>query len=257
MNNSPISLSVIIITKNGETHLAEVLAAVRDIAAEIILVDSGSTDRTLEIAQEFNAKIYQTTVWPGFGPQKDYALSLATQDWVFGIDDDEVISDELKESIRAAVNSNEIAAYEIDRITYFCGHWLKHGGRRPDYLVRLFPRQLGQYGHQYIHEQVQLLEDIPVKRLKGITWHYSYDKFEEVLDKLNRDSTGRAVVACEDNKKLPCFAGILFKTFWTFLRIYIFKLGFLDGKYGFIFAIWKAEYVYYKYLKLMLMRRKS
>jgi len=251
-----LPLSVIIITKNAAAYLAQVLNSVQELAQEIVLVDSGSTDATLRIAEDFGAKIYQTSSWPGFGPQKNYALSLATQAWVLALDADEVLSDDLKCSIRRALLKGTSAAYQLERISYFCGAFIQHSGWRPDWVLRLFPRTAAVFSADLVHEKVCLKEALPVQRLAGVLWHYSSPDFETVLNKINDYSSAGAKMCQQQGKSVSLLKAVA-RAFWTFIRVYLFKAGFLDGKYGLMLAIANAEGVYYKYVKYWLLQQKN
>ena len=255
-NAEKLPLSVLIISKNAEAYLGQVLSAVQDLAAEIIVVDSGSTDQTINIAEAFGARVYTTEHWPGFGPQKNYALSLASKDWVLALDTDEVLSDELCNNIRAAVLANKPIAYQLERISYFCGAFMQHSGWRPDWVLRLFPRQAARFSDNLVHEKVMLIEDFPIHKLKGIAWHYSYLDFESVLNKINVYSSAGAQ-ACAKKGKPVSFTQALLRAFWAFMRTYFLKAGFLDGKYGLMLAIANAEVVYYKYVKYLFLSEKK
>lgn len=252
-----MSLSLVIITKNAERKLSEVLSSAQDIATEIIIVDSGSTDRTLEIAENFNAKIYQTEDFPGFGPQKRYALSLATQDWALVLDADEVISPSLKEPIKNAILRNEKKAYKIERSNNYFGKFLKYGVKRPDDILRLFPKGCANWSNKPVHENVELLKKIPIEKLEGVLWHYTCDDFETLLDKQNRYSSLKAEIKHKNKEASKSMFTICLKTLWAFIHVYIIKLGFLEGKHGFIYAVCSAESVYYCYLKLNLLNARE
>lgn len=239
-------LSVIIITKNEAASIKDCLESVAW-ADEIIVVDSGSTDKTVEICESFSAKVYVTD-WPGFGPQKNRAIDYATQTWLLSIDADERVPPELKTEIQAIIQQpNDINGYYIPRLSYYCGQPIHHSGWRPDYTMRLFKSGSGRFKDVLVHETVEI--EGKTAKLKHSFVHYSYENFEEVLDKMNKYSTYSAIQLHQAGKKcaLPT---VILKGLWSFFRTYVFRLGFLDGRKGLMLAISNAETTYYKYLKL-------
>jgi glycosyltransferase involved in cell wall biosynthesis len=248
------NLSVVIITLNEEHAIAECLASVAW-ADEIIVVDSGSTDKTLEICSSYGAVIHCTTEWHGFGYQKNLALSLATKDWVLSLDADERVSDELRAEIIEAINSDkDQAVYRIPRRSSYCGQFIKHSGWSPDYVVRLFPRLAAKFTDDIVHENV--IFSGKLHTVKHPILHISYVDLEEVLNKTNRYSTDGAVKLYNQGKRSSLSKAVL-RGFWAFLRTYFLRLGFLDGRMGFVLAVSNAQTTYYRYLKLMLLNQKK
>jgi glycosyltransferase involved in cell wall biosynthesis len=186
-----LGLSVILITKNEERHLQACLESVR-FADEIIVVDSGSTDRTVEIAQGFGAKVSQTSDWPGFGPQKNRALALATQPWVLSIDADERVTPELQAEIVQVIGAGQYQAFDIPRLSSFCGKPIRHSGWWPDYVLRLFKREAGRFTDVAVHERVET--QAPVAKLKFWLLHDPYENLDALITKINRYS-GEAAAA--------------------------------------------------------------
>ncbi|RZU03037.1 glycosyltransferase family 2 protein [Rivibacter subsaxonicus] len=245
-------LSVVLITKNEARHIEACLASV-GFADEWIVVDSGSSDGTQELARRAGARVIETSDWPGFGPQKNRALAAASGDWVFSIDADERASPELAASIRAAMAAAAgPASYKVSRLSSFCGEWIRHGDWYPDDVLRLFRRGSARFSDDLVHEQV--LADGPVGRLDGELLHESQPSLESCLDKLNRYTSGRALQLHRAGR-----SGSLSKAIahglWAFLRSYVFKRGFLDGRMGFVVAFSIAEGTYYRYLKIWLLAR--
>ena len=242
-----MSLSVILITKNEEANLKDCLESV-SFADEIIVVDSQSSDKTQEIARSFGAKLEITSDWPGFGPQKNRALNLATQDWILSIDTDERVTPELKQEILSAMTSpNAADCYAIPRLSWYCGRFMKHSGWRPDYVDRLFKRGSAKFSDHLVHEG--LLQSGTSGKLKNHFLHYSYRDFSQVLKKVNVYSSAAAQQAFAQGKKGGLGKAIA-HGFWAFFRTYVLRRGFLDGQYGFALAISNAATSYYKYLKL-------
>jgi glycosyltransferase involved in cell wall biosynthesis len=239
-------LSVIIITKNEAFHIGSCLDSV-SWADEIIVLDSGSVDNTVEICQRYTDKVFITD-WPGFGIQKQRALDHAQGDWVFSIDADEVVSPELKAEIQAAMVESSFNGYEIPRLSSYCGKQMRHGGWYPDYVLRLFKRETGCFTDNVVHERIVVQGD--VGQLTVPLLHDAFINLEEVLHKVNSYSSLGANMLYE--KKVSSSLGkAIFKALWTFIRTYGLKAGFLDGRQGLMLAISNAEGTYYKYIKLL------
>ena len=263
---TPLNLSVILITRNEAHHVADCLRSV-DFADEWIVVDAGSTDATREIAERFGARVTVTTDWPGFGAQKNRALAQARGRWVLSIDADERVSDALAASIRRAIaadtsgqeahaSSQDAGAgavgYELSRLSSFCGQWMRHGDWYPDRVLRLFRRGAGRFSDDLVHERLVL--DGPVGRLEGELLHDSMPTLENAIDKMNRYTTGRALDRVRAGKRGGLGAA-LSHGLWAFIRCYLLRRGFLDGRLGFVLAVYVAEGTYYRYLKMGLLAR--
>lgn len=243
-------LSVIIITHNESKNIADCINSV-NFADEIIVVDSNSDDETPKIVNELGARLIQTDNWPGFGAQKNYALSLATAEWVLSIDADERVTPALREEIISVISLPLAKAYYIPRLSSFLGSFIHHGSWHPDYVLRLFKRNSGEFSNSIVHEKF-LSTSNEFANLKNHLIHYSYPTDSDYLRKLESYSTAGALVAYQKNKKSN-LKTIITHTTWAFLRSYIIKLGFLDGRAGFLVAVSSAESTYHKYLKLMLL----
>ncbi|MEI8361609.1 MAG: glycosyltransferase family 2 protein [Betaproteobacteria bacterium] len=242
-------LSVVIITKNEAHAIVDCLSSVVW-ASEIIVVDSGSTDDTVNICKQFGAKVSITDNWPGFGPQKNHALALATRPWVLSLDADERVTPELQMEISKIIENNADASYRMPRSSSYCGQFIRHSGWSPDYVTRLFKRGYGKFSDDLVHEC--LLPEHPTLVLKSQLLHISYINLEEVLDKVNRYSTAGAAMSLSLGKSATLGKAIR-HGIWAFIRTYFIRLGFLDGEMGFILAISNAETTYYRYLKLSLL----
>lgn len=247
------SLSVILITRNEQANLDACLSSVRDIANEIVVVDSNSSDETLAIARSYNAVISSPSDWPGFGPQKNRALDLATQDWVLSIDADERLSQALCNEIKAVLSNPLADCYAIPRRSYYCGRLIDYSGWNPDFVTRLFKRGTSRFSNDLVHER--LVTTTTPLSLKSPMLHYSVVNFSQVLHKIDRYSTDSAQQAFLAGKKSSVSKAVL-HGFWAFVRTYFFKLGFLDGSHGLALAISNAEGSYYRYLKLWLLNSK-
>jgi glycosyltransferase involved in cell wall biosynthesis len=246
-----VDLSVIVITRDEEANIADCLASVA-FASEIVVVDSGSADRTVELARAAGAKVITTQDWPGFGPQKNRALAQATKSWVLSIDADERVTPALREEIVAAIgdSASRFDAWEMPRRSSFCGQYMSHSGWYPDRVTRLFRRERARFSDDLVHERVVV--DGPVGRLRSDLLHSTYPDLETMLVKLDRYSSASARAMHERGARTSV-AGAVLRGLWAFIRTYVLRLGFLDGRMGFVLALSIAETTYYKYLKLWLL----
>lgn len=241
-------VSAIIITKNAGTMIRRCVESVAW-TDEIIVVDSGSTDDTAEICRAMGVKFSVTADFPGFGPQKNRALDQATGDWVVSIDADEWITPELRDEMRAAMANPTAAAYAVPRRSSFCGRYMKHSGWWPDHVIRLIRRDAARFSDDRAHERL-LVEGV-TRKLKQPLMHEAISTMDQMLGKMNLYSTASARMLHERGRKASLSTAILHGG-WAFFRTYIFRLGFLDGREGFILAVANAEGSYYRYVKLML-----
>ncbi|WP_373974207.1 glycosyltransferase family 2 protein [Chitinibacter sp. SCUT-21] len=247
------TLGIAIITKNAQAHLEQCLMAVAW-ADQIVVVDSGSSDGTLDIATKLNAQIIQTADWPGFGPQKNRALAAMETDWILALDADEIVSEQLADAIKQAIANPTTDVYQIQRRSAFCGRWIEHSGWNKDWVARLFKRGSAQYSDDLVHEK--LLHAQPAAELAGELLHYSYDDFETVLAKINAYSSAGAAQRFAKGKRASLSTAIL-RGLWAFLRTYILKRGFLDGRAGFLISLMNAETTFYRFIKLDHLHRVS
>lgn len=242
-------LSVIIITKNEEHKIYKTLKAV-EWADEIIVLDSGSTDQTVEIATRLATKVVSTD-WQGFGVQKNRALSYATCEWVLSIDADEYVTPELaKEITEFLLNPKDITNCTIPRLSTFMGETVRYSGWWPDPVCRLFLRNKGEFTNNLVHERIVVTGKSHC--IKSLLLHNSYESIEQLIEKMNQYSTAGAI-DLGNAKKASSLRKAIFKSIWAFVRTYFIKLGFLDGKTGLIIAIYNSQTTYYKYIKLMYM----
>ena len=249
-----MTLSVIVIAKDEEASIARTLESVA-FADEVVVVDSGSTDRTVAIARELGAKVTMTADWPGFGPQKNRALDLAHGDWVLSLDADEWLTAESAEEIRRVVSANdaEVVAYRMPRRSSFCGRFLRHSGWWPDYVLRLFRRGRARFSDDMVHERV--IADGKIGTLSLPIMHETFVDLEDLVDKMNRYSTHGAQQLQREGKSSSLVEAIA-RALWAFFRTYVLRAGFLDGREGFMLAWATAEGTYYRYAKLMRLQRK-
>ncbi|MDF1544624.1 MAG: glycosyltransferase family 2 protein [bacterium] len=247
------TLSVVVITKNEEKNIRRCLDSVKW-ADEIVVVDSQSTDRTLEFAREYGAKIY-SPVWRGFGPAKRSGVDKATSEWVLSLDADEELSAELAEQIQTIVRSNsDTAGYYVRRKTQFLGRWILHCGWYPDYILRLFRKSAGNVNNAEIHEKVVVKGEI--ERLSGEILHYSYPDLEHYFRKSNQYTSLGAQQAFDAGRKSGLFA-LVIKPPVSFITHYLLRGGFLDGIEGFVLSVLSASAVFVKYAKLRELWRQN
>lgn len=239
-------ITATVLTKNSQKTLKATLDSLARFP-EIILLDSGSTDDTLKIAQSYPNVTIHRSPFLGFGPMHNLASELATHDWIFSIDSDEIVSDSLAEEIlNLSLDSHTI--YSVQRKNYFNGRQIKWcGGWHPDFVWRLYHRKSTQFSTDLVHEKVEK-KDLKLVRLKGTLTHTPYLGMNDFLDKMQHYST----LFAEQNsgKKSSIFKALLHS--WSaFIKSYIFKRGFLGGKEGLIISIYNGHTAFYKYLKLL------
>lgn len=242
-----VRLSVIIITRNEALNIRDCLESVRW-ADEIVVLDSGSDDDTLALCREFPVQVHQNSDWPGFGPQKNRVLALASGDWVLSLDADERISPELRREIAVAIATATSDVYEMPRRSWYCGRPMRHSGWWPDYVPRLFRRGSARFSDDAVHER--LCFEGKAGRLREPIEHLSFRTLDQVLDKMNRYSSAGAQTMQRRGKRGSLGAAVG-HGLWSFVRTYILRRGFLDGREGFILAVSNAEGTYYRYLKRM------
>jgi glycosyltransferase involved in cell wall biosynthesis len=248
--NSLPRLSAIVITKNEAGNIAACLDAL-SFADERIVVDCGSTDDTVKIAQTKDAKV-TTRPWDGFGAQKNFALSLAAGEWVLSIDADEIVSPMLAKEILAVIGAAHADGYEVPRRSSFCGRVMDHSGWSPDYVLRLFRRDRAQFSPDTVHERV--ICNGAVRKLSEPLIHHPVQRLEDALSRMDRYSTAGADMLVASGRRVSFMTGIG-RGLWTFFRTYILRLGFLDGREGFLLAVANAEGTYYRYMKAWLRGR--
>ena len=241
-------LSVAIIARNEAHNLPHCLRSVAW-ADEIVVVDNGSTDGSQQIVRDFGARLIEAPDWPGFGAQKNRALDACRGEWVLSLDADERVSAELRAEIETVLAQPAFDVYAMPRRSTYCGRFLRHGGWWPDYVTRLFRRGAARFSAARVHES--LLTERPIGRLRAPLVHYSFRSMEQVLDKMNRySSEGAAMLAARG--RVPGLGTAVAHGLAAFLRTYVLRLGFLDGRHGFLLAVSNAEGSYYRYVKAML-----
>lgn len=246
-------LTAIFIAHNEEQDLPRALASLESVADEIVLVDSGSTDRTVEIARQFGARVF-TRPFAGFAEQKNYAAAQAVNDWVFSIDCDEALSPELQQSLLEWKRGEpDRLAYEVSRLTQYLGKWIRHSGWYPDYLVRLYRRDRGQF-FGALHENVRF--EGASGRLAGQLQHFTLNTVAEHRAKIDAFTTIAAQDYFQRGRKSWRIPMLLLPP-WAFFQSLVLRLGLLNGTRGWIIAWMAARYVFLKYYKLGKLRRRE
>jgi glycosyltransferase involved in cell wall biosynthesis len=252
----PMKLSVIIITKNEAHNIAACLSSV-SFANEWIVLDSGSTDATADIARQHGAQVMVTTDWPGFGKQKNRALDLATGKWVLSIDADERVTPELAAEISQLMEAAPVSGtrFDMPRRTSFCGQWIDHCGWSPDRVVRLFRRGFARFDENLVHESLHSVgEETPVLSLNSPLLHDSYPTPNHYWDKLKIYSEAWALQKQLEGKTAS-IGRAMAAACVAFIRSYIIRLGFLDGALGFVVCQMQAQATFYKYFQLYFLNQ--
>jgi glycosyltransferase involved in cell wall biosynthesis len=241
-------ISAVIITFNEEANIGQCIAAAKKVADEVIVLDSFSTDKTLEIARSNGAVVYQEK-FRGYIGQKNFAMQLASHNYILSLDADETLDDQLIASISEAKKTLNFRAYYMNRCTSYCGHFIKHGLWYPDKKIRLFDRRIAKWGGLNPHDKIVVQEELPVQKLKGDILHFSFNTPEDLVWQHNRLSSIAATSLYAKGKKSSWFK-MLVHPVWAFFNGYILRLGFLDGTDGFTIAINTSHQVFLKYSKL-------
>jgi glycosyltransferase involved in cell wall biosynthesis len=247
------TLSIVIVAKNEAANIAECVRSAR-FADEVIVMDSGSTDGTPDIARAEGATVEVTPDWPGYGPQNNRGIDRCTSDWFFSLDADERISPQLAAEIRGAIESSQHDGYRVPRLSMYCGRFIHHGGWRPDYTRRLARRGKGRFTEHYLHANLQVQGSVGTLRESIV--HYSFRDMESVLEKVNRYSSANARDMVSAGRRGSLGRAVA-SGLWAFVRTYFLRLGFLDGRWGFMLAVSNAEGTYYRYVKLWLMQQEA
>jgi glycosyltransferase involved in cell wall biosynthesis len=246
-------VSVAVITFNEEDRLRACLESVAW-ADEIVVVDSESHDKTVQIAREFTDRVV-VRPWPGFADQKNFALALATGDWILSLDADEEVSAELRDEIRDVVTRADAAdGYAVRRRNVFLGQWIRHGGLYPDWQVRLFRRGRGRFGARDVHESVDV--DGTLGRLGGDLVHRSYRDVADFFDRANRYSTLAAAELVRTGRRARA-RELVARPLGRFVSMYVVQRGFLDGRKGLLLAALYAYYVFMRTAKVWEVTRRA
>ena len=253
-----MALSVVLITQNEERNLPRTLESVmplvRDGKGEIIVVDSGSSDRTVEIARSYGAKVF-VEPWKGFAGQKNSAMEKSSCDWVLQLDADEALEPQLTAEVEAALNtSTAISGFWIPRKNFFLGRWIRHGGFYPDPKLRLVRRGAGKFTEYGAHPTMKV--NGPTGRLSHALVHNAYPTLRGYIDHMNSYSSMGAEVARAKGHRSFSLINIVVRPFLTFIYNYFFRLGFLDGREGLLLHLYHSVYVSWKYAKAWELGRK-
>lgn len=239
-------ISAILITKNEAKNIRACLESL-SWCDEVVIVDQDSSDGTQEIAASLGARVFQEP-WKGYGAQKNSALQKARGDWVLSIDADERVTKGLREEISVVICKDQKNGYFIPRRNYFRGVWIRHGGWYPDYSLRLFRRELGQFEERAVHERVILPG--PIGYLEEPLEHFTYRSVGDFLLRMEKYSRLGASEVAKKETKWPFFLYAL-RGLHTFLSMYIMRAGFMDGKHGLFLAISYAYYTVLKYYRAL------
>lgn len=242
---TPLSLTVI--TLNAESHIARCLKSV-PFASDIVVVDSGSTDRTVEIAQSLGARVFSEE-WRGFGPQKRRASQLAKHSWILNLDADEALSPDAQAELKSLLEGRELSsseAFSFPRLSHHLGRWIRHGGWYPDWQIRLYNREKVDWSQAEIHEKIEAHNPI---RLKAPLEHWVFQDLTHQIQTNNRYSGLLAHELHKSGRRFSLFH-LLTKPWVKFNEVYFWKRGFLDGLPGLIIAVGAAYSVFLKWAKL-------
>ncbi|MGA9753823.1 MAG: glycosyltransferase family 2 protein [Desulfobaccales bacterium] len=244
-------LSVIIIALNQEANIGPCLESV-SFADDIVVVDTGSTDRTVELTRAYTDRVIDAP-WEGFGRTKNFALDQAWGDWVFSLDTDERVPPALREEILAVVRADSpLDGYRVPRKNYFCGRWIRHLGWYPDYTLRLFRRGQGRFRDREVHEEVVVAG--PVGTLTTPLEHYSYRSVSEYVTRMDRYARLAAQELAKAGRR-PYPGELFVRPFFSFFHLYFIRLGFLEGTPGYTLAVLMSMYKFLKYYYLRELAR--
>ena len=246
MSKGVYPLSVIVITFNEERNIIACLESV-SWAREIIVVDSFSADRTVELAKTFTDRVFQRE-WMGYAASKEFALGNVSNEWVFWIDADERVSGDLAKEIQDEISCPaDKCAYEMGRRAHFIGRWIKHSGWYPGYVVRLFRRTAASFTLARVHEKVNIRG--PIGRLRTSLDHFTDENLFHYFWKLNR-YTSLAAEEVSESQRIIFVYHLIFKPLYMFIKMYFFQFGFLDGMHGLVLSLLSSGHVFIKYAKM-------
>ena len=246
-------LTAVIITLNEERNIGRCIDHLLPVCDEIIVVDSFSTDRTAEICNEKKVRFVQTK-WKGYAATKNFANALATHEYIFSVDADEAPDETLQHQILAIKKEGFIGLYEVNRLTNYCGKWIRYSGWYPDWKIRIFPKSKTKWTGAYVHEELTFSVKLEQKRLGGHLLHYSYYNFTEHRERADKYSILTANKLYAQDKKAS-FAKPFFSAVGRFIAMYFIKKGFMDGFMGFKIAQISAASNFLKYKKLNELHR--
>jgi len=245
----PVKISAVVITLNEEKNIGRCLDSVRQVADEVVVVDSYSTDRTRDICGSRSVHFMQHAFEEHI-EQKNYAVSCAAYDRVLSLDGDEALSEKLKQSILTVKQNWQADGYSFNRLTSYCGKWIRYSGWYPDTKLRLWDRRKGQWGGVNPHDRVIMDAGSRIAHLDGDLYHYSYPTIRDHIDTINNFSEIAARAAHADGRRANLVLDIILNPPLTFIKKYVLKLGFLDGYPGLMIAVHTAYGKFLKYIKL-------
>ena len=246
------TVTAIILARNEEQHIAECIKSIQ-CADEILVIDDGSTDKTVELAEGLGSKVIAHPLNNDWSQQRRFGISQASCDWILFIDSDERVSPELVKSIKKAIQG-ELKAYWLRRYNLFHHNQATHGVVRPDKVLRLMPRE-GATVEGAVHEA--FISPYPQGTLEGKLYHYTYDNWHQFFEKFNKYTTAAANKYREQNKQCSFLGDIIFRPMWAFFKIYILQGGILDGKIGFLLSVYHMMYTMTKYVKLYYLNKSN
>ncbi|HMI78261.1 MAG TPA: glycosyltransferase family 2 protein [Ferruginibacter sp.] len=250
-----MDISVVIITKNEAHIIANTLQSLGPVSNDIVVVDSGSTDDTVQICKQLNASVIETS-WGGYGINKNKGIAAAKNDWILSLDADEAIDAELQRSLLQLSLPDEKEVFNLRYKNFFCNKWIRFGEWGFDTHIRLFNRKKVRWNDAGVHEELIFPDLVKVTMLKGNILHYTVNNPQEYADKTNNYAMMNAKKYFAGGKRSNFFKQYLSPVF-AFLQHYIFRLGFLDGREGFIIAKTTARYTFLKYKYLNQMNKKA
>ena len=248
-------LTSIVITKNEEENIERCLHSLKEISDEIIVVDAYSEDNTEVICKKCDVRFYQNE-FKGYASQRNYAASLALNDYVLFIDADEEISTELRTHLKKTKEEFRYDAYKLKRLNNYCGKWIKHSGWYPDEKLRLYNKNMAKWIGEDIHEKLVLKENTKINIISGHLYHYTYPSISAHIRGIEKYSELSARAKFKKGKRMSIFF-ILFRLFYSFFYRYFIRLGILDGYYGFVICIISAYGNFIKDILLLEMYKKS
>lgn len=248
-------ISAVVITFNEELNIGRCIESLISVADEIIVIDSFSSDKTKEICSQYPIQFIQIE-WMGYSETKNYGNSLARYNYILSIDADESLSYALQDEIKLLKTKKIEGVYDINRITNYCGKWIRHGGWFPDWKLRLFPKEYCNWNSSIVHEELECVINLSYSRLNGLLEHYSYYSFEQHQEKADKYSILTAQKYFSQNRK-SSFLNPILSGVTRFLSMYILRLGFLDGSSGYKIAIISAKSNYLKYKELNRLKKNN
>lgn len=246
-------VTAIILARNEEQHIADCIKSIQ-CADEILVIDDGSTDKTVVLAEELGAKVISHPLNNDWSQQRRFGIRQATSEWILFIDSDERVSPALNEEIRKVVQGGEKKAYWLSRHNIFHHNSATHGSMRPDKVLRLMPKE-GATVEGFVHET--FISPFSQDTLKGKLFHYTYDNWTQYFNKFNKYTSAAAEKYHEQGKSCSFWKDIILRPQWAFFKIYILQKGFLDGKIGFILSLYHYMYTVTKYVKLYYLNKSN